>query len=144
MSRILESEADVAEVVRNMRTIAVVGIKDGVQDPDAPAYAIPRMLADAGHDVIGINPRVPQALGRPTLGSVEELTEAVDVLDVFRRSDALPELAGQLLALPPQRRPRTVWFQSGIRHDEVAAQLAAAGMAVVQDRCLGVYDRRYR
>jgi predicted CoA-binding protein len=75
---------------------------------------------------------------------VSALPAGVDVLDVFRRSDAIPELADQLLALPAERRPRTVWLQSGIRHDESAERLAAAGMKVVQDRCLGVYARRYR
>jgi len=67
----------------------------------------------------------------------------VDVLDVFRRSDAIPALADQLIAMPAALRPRIVWLQSGIRHDEAAGRLAAAGMRVVQDRCLGVYVKRY-
>ncbi len=144
MASILESEAELGALIRAMRTIAVVGIKDGQNDPDAPAYSIPLLLAESGRSVIGINPTIPSALGQPTLRSVAELPAAVDVIDVFRRSEALPELAEQLLALPASKRPRTVWFQSGIRHDEVAAKLVAAGMSVVQDRCLGVYARRYR
>jgi len=144
MSTVIEKEEDLAAIVRGMRTVAVVGIKDGNKDPDAPAYSIPKLLAESGRTVIGINPVIREALGNATLASVAELTEAVDVLDVFRRADALPELASQLLALPADKRPRVVWFQTGIRHDEVAAQLAAAGMDVVQDHCLGVYARRYR
>lgn len=144
MGRIIATEPELAAVVREMHTVGVVGIKDGQRDPDEPAYSIPHMLAESGRTVIGINPRYPEALGQPTLGSVADLTEPLDVLDVFRRIDALPELANQLLALPPEKRPRLVWFQSGIRDDEVAARLAAAGMDVVQDRCLGVYARRYR
>ncbi|MEO5987657.1 MAG: CoA-binding protein [Candidatus Eisenbacteria bacterium] len=144
MAGIIEQEAELGALVRSMRSIAVVGIKDGEQDPDAPAYSIPLMLATSGHRVIGINPFVPEALGHATLASVGEMTEAVDVLDVFRRVTALPELAEQLLAMPASNRPRAVWFQSGIRHDGVAAKLSAAGMDVVQDRCLGVYARRYR
>jgi predicted CoA-binding protein len=140
---IVEREADLAEIVRGMRTVAVVGIKDETR-PDEPAYSIPAMLAEMGKAVTGINPRVPAALGRPTLASVADLATAVDVLDVFRRSEAIPELAGQLLALPAERRPRVVWLQTDIRHDEAAAALAAGGMRVVQDRCLGVYARRYR
>ncbi len=144
MSPIIEHEEQLAELVRGIHTVAVVGIKDGVKDPDAPAYSIPKLLAETGHDVIGVNPRVPEALGRATLPSLAELPAGVDALDVFRRIDALPELAEQVLALPAGRRPRIVWLQSGIRHDAVAERLSAAGITVVQDRCLGVYSRRYR
>ncbi len=144
MGRIIASEPELADVVRGMHTVGVVGIKDGQRDPYEPAYSIPRMLAESGRKVIGINPRYPEALGQPNLASVAELTQAVDVLDVFRRIDALPELADQLLALTPEKRPKLVWLQSGIRDDAVAARLAAAGMDVVQDHCLGVYAQRYR
>lgn len=144
MGRIIDTEPELADVVRAMRTVGVVGIKDGKRDPYEPAYSIPKMLVEGGHTVIGINPRYPEALGQPTLASVAELDQAVDVLDVFRRIDALPELADELLALPPEKRPKLVWFQSGIRDDAVAARLVAAGMDVVQDHCLGVLARRYR
>ena len=140
--RLLEREEDLAQVVRAMHVIAVVGIKDG-RDPDAPAYSIPNMLATDGHRIVGVNPTIPAALGTPTLASVAELPEGVDVLDVFRRIDALPALAAELVALAPAQRPKVVWLQSGIRHDAVAAQLVAAGFDVVQDHCLGVYWRRY-
>jgi hypothetical protein len=68
--------------------------------------------------VIGVNPRVAEALGKPTLRSLAELPAGVDVVDVFRRSDAIPEIADELLALAPEKRPAVVWLQSGIRHDD--------------------------
>ena len=141
--RLLESEADLERVVRDMHTVAVVGAKDG-RRPEEPAYSIPRMLQRRGCTVTPINPTIPEAFGTKTLASVAELPSAVDVLDVFRRIDALPALADELLALPEARRPRLVWLQSGIQHDEVAARLVAGGMDVVQDSCLGVYVQRYR
>ncbi len=141
--RLLATEAELEAVIRSMHTVAVVGAK-GDRDPDAPAYSIPRMLQASGRTVTPINPTIPETLGVKTLASVAELPAAVDVLDVFRRPDALPALADALLALPAARRPRVVWFQTGIRHDEVAGRLVAAGMDVVQDRCLGVYANRYR
>jgi hypothetical protein len=138
---LVEDEAALTAIARDMRSVAVVGIKDG-RDPDAAAFNIPELLLDAGIRVIGVNPMVKEAFGQRTLGSVAELSEAPDVLDVFRRSEAIPELTEQLLALPADLRPAVVWLQSGIRHDESAARLAAAGYRVVQDRCLGVYRRR--
>jgi predicted CoA-binding protein len=67
-----------------------------------------------------------------------------DIVNVFRRPDAIGEVADEVLALPPERRPAVFWLQTGIRNDEAAARVAAAGIKVVQDRCLGVYSRRYR
>jgi len=139
-----DDEPHRAELARTMQRIAVVGIKDGVADPDAPAFTVPQMMQGMGLQIIGVNPRVPHALGHPTLASVAELPADVDVLDVFRRSDALPELVDQVLALPADRRPAAVWLQSGIRHETAASRLIAAGIPVVQDACLGVYARRYR
>jgi predicted CoA-binding protein len=138
---LVEDEAALTAIARTMKTVAVVGIKDG-RDPDAPAFNIPELLIDSGVRVIGVNPVVKEAFGQPTLGSLAELREAPDLVDVFRRSDAIPELTDQLLALPAELRPAVVWLQSGIRHDESAARLVAAGYRVVQDRCLGVYRRR--
>lgn len=139
-----DDEAHRAELARRMQRVAVVGIKDGVADPDAPAFTVPQVLAESGIELIGVNPRVPHALGQPTLPSVADLPPGIDVLDVFRRIEAIPGLADELLALPPERRPAHVWLQSGIRHDAAAARLTDAGIHVVQDACLGVYVRRYR
>jgi predicted CoA-binding protein len=141
--RIAQSEPELEAIVRAMRVIAVVGIKDASR-PGEPAFTNPAMLDRMGYTLIGVNPVIREALGRATLASVAELPEGVDVLDVFRRIDAIPALTDEVLALPEPRRPRVVWLQSGIRHDPSAERLAAAGMIVVQDRCLGVEASRYR
>jgi predicted CoA-binding protein len=125
-SNILEAEEQIAELVRGMRSVAVVGMK-GENKADQAAHAIPRMMFERGYEIIPINPKVTVTLGQTALPSVTALDRRVDVVDVFRRSDAIPE----------------VWLQSGIRHDGAAQRLAAAGMRVVQDRCLGVYVSRY-
>ncbi len=138
---LVEDEAALTAIARDMKTVAVVGIKDG-RDPDAPAFNIPELLVHSGVRVIGVNPMVKESLGQPTLASLAELREAPDIVNVFRRPDAIPEVADQLLALPASLRPRVVWLQSGIRHDASAARLVAAGYRVVQDRCLGIYSRR--
>jgi predicted CoA-binding protein len=140
---IVENEAELVAIARDMRTIAVVGIKDD-RDPDAPGFTVPEMMKTMGIRIIGINPTIASALGEPTLRSVADLPAGVDVLDVFRRSDAIPALTDEILALPPDRRPAVIWLQSGIRDDASAARLVKAGFRVVQDHCLGVYSRRAR
>ena len=137
-------EAELIAIARDVHTVAVLGIKDGRRDPDAAAYTVPAMFAARGIRVIGVNPKYAEALGQPTLASLADLPGGVDVLDVFRRADAIPQHTDEILALPPERRPAVVWLQSGIRHDASAARLVAAGFRVVQDHCLGVYVRRAR
>jgi predicted CoA-binding protein len=140
---IVENEAELVAIARDMSTVAVVGIKDD-RDPDAPGFTVPEMMKTMGIRIIGINPTIASALGEPTLRSVADLPAGVDVLDVFRRSDAIPALTDEILALPPDRRPAVIWLQSGIRDDASAARLVKAGFRVVQDHCLGVYSRRAR
>ena len=142
-AEIVEDEAELVAIARDMRTVAVVGIKDG-RDPDAPGFTVPEMMKGMGLRIIGVNPTIPSALGEPTLRSVAELPPGVDVLNVFRRISAIPELTDQILAMPADRRPPVVWLQSGVRDDAAAARLVAAGIRVVQDHCLGVYSRRAR
>jgi len=139
----VEDEAELIAIARGLRTVAVLGIRNG-RDPEAAGYTVPAMFRASGIRVIGINPNLREALGQPTLASIAELPAGVDVLDVFRRVDAIPGHTDEILALPPDRRPPVVWLQSGIRDEASAARLVAAGFRVVQDHCLGVYVRRAR
>ncbi len=140
---ILTAEADLAPVMRSMQRIAVLGIKDE-RDPDQPAYSVPATLEDLGKQIIGVNPVYPETFGRKNLASLTELPEGLDAVVVFRRIDAIPGIASELIALPSAQRPRIVWLQTGIRHDAAAERLAQAGFTVVQDHCVGVYAHRYR
>ena len=140
---LVEDDAGIAGIVRSMRTVAVIGIKDE-SDPDAAAYRIPKALQGRGIRVIPVNPKLREALGQPAFASIAEVPGRVDVVDVFRRPDAIGEVADAILALPEDRRPGIVWLQAGIRNDAAAARLAAAGIGVVQDRCLMVETARFR
>jgi predicted CoA-binding protein len=141
--RRLEEEDDLATVVRQMATVAVVGMK-GADRPDESAFAIPVMLQYRGVRVIPINPKLTEELGERAYPTLAAMPDHVDVVDVFRRIDAIPSVVDDVLALPPERRPRVVWLQSGIRHPEATERLLAAGIDVVEDACLGVYASRYR
>ena len=134
-------DAEIANVLRRARTIAVVGIKDE-SEPDAPAYGVPRKLQSLGYEVIPVNPNIGSSLGVAAVPNVASLTEVPDIINVFRRVEALPALADELLALPTDRRPAAVWFQTGIAHAATAARLRDAGMLVVEDACIGVAASR--
>jgi predicted CoA-binding protein len=140
---VIESETELAEIVRNAKVVAVIGMRDA-SVPDLPAHEIPKLIQSLGVRVIPVNPKLTEALGEKAYPNLAALPERPDIIDVFRRSEAIGEIADEVLALPPERRAPVFWMQTGIKNDEAAARLAAAGIKVVQDRCLGVYSRRYR
>jgi len=137
------SESQMLEAVRQCRTVGVVGATDG-KKPGRASHEIPAQLQRRGIKLYPINPTLQEALGEPCLASVAALPLAVDILDVFRRPEAIPELADELLALPAEKRPKLVWLQSGITHPEAEARLEAAGFQVVSDACLAVVAARVR
>ena len=140
---IVESEEDLKSIVQSAQKVAVVGIKDDT-DPKAPAYTIPKVLQERGLRIFPVNPKFQTVLGERVYPDLASLPERIDVVDVFRRPDAIPALADEILALPAEKRPSVVWMQTGIKNDAAAQKLAEAGIRVVQDRCLGVYSARYR
>lgn len=138
---LVEDEARVEALIRSSRRVAVLGIKTEAQSSQ-PAFYVPAFLKQAGVEVIPVPvyyPEVREILGVPVFRKLAEVPGPVDIVDVFRRPADIPAHVEELKAL----RPRAVWFQSGIRHGEAARALAAAGILVVQDRCLMVDWRRY-
>ena len=127
----------IRELLRTQtRTIAVLGIKTEHQRGQ-PAFYVPAYLAAAGFEVIPVPvyyPEVTHILGRPVYRRLVDVPREIDLVNVFRRPQDVPGHVGDLLA----KRPRAVWMQTGIRHDETARTLAEAGIRVVQDRCLMV------
>jgi hypothetical protein len=128
-------------LVQSLKRVAVLGIRPESR-ADRPAHYVPAYLASAGLTVLPVavhDPGAPTILGQPVYTSVSQAPGPIDVVDVFRRSQDIPPHLEDLL----RARPKAVWFQSGIRNDEVAEALARAGIQVVQDRCLMVDHRRW-
>ncbi len=119
-------------ILQASRTIAVLGAHD---DPDKPAHYVPAYLKDQGYEVFPVNSqKVGQhILGQRVLSSLSELSTPIDLVDIFRRSEALPSHVDDILAMSPL--PKVVWFQLGIQNDEVTQKLIEAGITVVQNRC---------
>ena len=136
-------ESDILTLVQQAKTIGVVGMQDETRS-DRPAFAIPQQLLRRGYEVFPVNPKIRSSLGRKAYTRVSELPIRVDILDVFRRAEHIPQLTSEVLALDKDKRPRAVWLQSGITHPESEARLSAEGIAVVSDRCLGVYAARVK
>jgi predicted CoA-binding protein len=135
------NDQEALEAARSCRIVAVVGMTDGSK-PGRPSFEIPRMLQERGIRVLPVNPLISEALGEKAVAGVADLKEVPDIVDVFRRPEAIPALADELLAVPKERRARTVWLQTGITHPESEARLEAGGYQVVSDKCLGVLVAR--
>ena len=137
---LVDDDAGVRAILEQSRRIAVLGIKTEAQ-AGQPAVEVPRYLAAQGYDVVPVPvyyPEVQEILGRPVYRRVQDVPGGVDLVDVFRRPQDIPPHVDDLIAA----RPKAVWFQSGIRNDAAARQLAQAGIQVVQNRCTLVEHRR--
>ena len=125
--------AEIREILRSARRIAVVGLSP---KPERPSHGVASYLQRAGYTIIPVRPTGTIILGEPVRPDLRAAaaTGPIDIVNVFRRSEFVPALLDDLLAV----RPRLVWMQMGIRHQPTAARLEAEGIAVVMDRCLAV------
>jgi predicted CoA-binding protein len=139
---LVEDEARIAEIVRAAKRIAVLGIKTEQQAGQA-AFYVPQYLQAHGAQIVPVPvyyPEVTEILGEKVYRKLADVPGPVDLVDVFRRPSDIPAHVEDIKKL----RPRVVWFQAGIRNDEAARDLAAAGILVVQDYCLKVAWAHHR
>ena len=139
---LIEDERQIQELLAKTQTIAVLGIKTEAQS-NQPAFYVPHYMAAAGFDVIPVPvyyPQVTEILGKRVYRTLAEIPVDVDLVNIFRRSADVAIHLDDLLA----KKPKAVWMQSGIRNEEVAQQLAKAGIKVVQNKCLMVEHRYLR
>ena len=136
---LVQDDAGLLRIFREVRSIAVLGAKG---EAGQPAFYVPSYLKARGYRVLPVNPtRAGERIfGETVVATLADLPERVDAVEVFRRPELLPGHAMEILRLP--WRPSVVWFQLGIRHDAAAAELARAGIRVVQDRCMMPEHRR--
>jgi predicted CoA-binding protein len=136
---ILTFQADIAELLANTHTIAVLGIKPETH-ASQPAFYVPHYMQAAGFEIIPVPvyyPEVSDILGKKVYRRLVDIPEEIDMVNVFRRSQDIPQHTEDILA----KGPKSVWFQLGIVNDEVAEILAEAGIQVVQNKCLMVEHR---
>jgi predicted CoA-binding protein len=131
------SDATLTLLLRSVERIAVVGIKAGEADD---AFRVPRYMQARGYRILPVSPKLERVLGERCVPTLADLEENPQLVNLFRAPVHVPAHTDEILALPEP--PRGVWMQLGVRHDERAARLEAAGITVVQDRCLMVEHRR--
>ncbi len=119
----------ITELLRSAKTIAVVGLSS---DPMRPSYGVSAYLQSQGYRIIPVNPQIKEALGEEAYPSLLEIPEQVDIVDIFRRSEYVPEIVEQAI----QRKVPAVWMQETVVHEQAAAKARQAGIFVVMDRCI--------
>jgi predicted CoA-binding protein len=128
-ARSSEEPMDPAGLVARSRVIAVVGASP---DPDRPSHDVMRALIERGFEVIPVRPGCDAILGRPCVARLSEIEGRIDIVDVFRRSEAAADVAREAAAVGA----RALWLQEGVVSPEARAIALRAGMDYVEDRCI--------
>jgi predicted CoA-binding protein len=135
---LLETPAQIKNLLEDTRRIAVLGIK---ARQEQPAYFVPEYAQKAGYEIVPVpvyHKDLTEMLGEKVYRAVADVPGEVDMVNVFRRPSDIPPHVDDIIA----KGPKSVWFQLGIRNDEAAEKLARAGIDVVQDHCLMVELRK--
>jgi hypothetical protein len=125
----MNDPAEMKQILATAKTIAVVGLSD---KPDRDSHRVAAYLQQHGYRIIPVNPQVQEVLGEKSYASVADVPEKVDVVDVFRKPDAVPEIVNQAIAAGA----KAVWMQDGVVHHEAADRARAAGLKVVMNACM--------
>jgi predicted CoA-binding protein len=123
------------EILATYKTIAVVGLSD---KPNRPSYGVSAYMMHAGYDIIPINPTATSVFGKKAYPSLlalpDELKKKIEIVNIFRKPDDVPPVVDEAIAIGA----KAVWLQLGITNDDAADKAKAAGLAVVQNRCIKV------
>jgi predicted CoA-binding protein len=117
------------EKILNYKNIAVVGISD---NPERPSHYVASFLAEHGYNIIPVNPNLKEWEGKKCYPDLLSIPEKVDVVDIFRRPEAVPPIVDEAVRI----KARAVWMQEGIVNEEAAAKAWDAGIEVVMDKCM--------
>jgi uncharacterized protein len=124
------NESDrISSLLQSARTIAVVGLTD---TPTRPSYGVSHYMRSQGYRIIPVNPNITQWEGEKAYPSLLDLPEKIDIVNVFRRPEAVPDVVEQAI----QIEAPVIWMQEGVVHHEAAEKARQAGIFVVMDKCI--------
>ena len=126
---------EIGELLKRTKTIAVVGLSDS---PLRPSYGVSAYMQSHGYKIIPVNPSIKGALGEKAVASLGEIEEIIDMVDVFRRPEYVPELVDEAIRL----KVPAIWLQEDVIHEEAAEKARKAGIFVVMDKCILKEHRR--
>ncbi len=133
----MKSEQEsIAEVLKTAKTIAVVGL---ASSPLRPSHGVAAYMQQHGYKIIPVNPMIEESLGEKSYGSLLDVPEKVDIVNVFRRPEFVPEVVEQAI----QIKAPVLWLQETVVHEEAAEKAREAGMVVVMDRCILKEHRKH-
>ncbi len=135
---LISTSDGIRRIIDDTRRIAVLGIK---MEAEKPAFYVPEYAQNSGYEIVPVPifyPDATEILGAPVYRSISDIPGEIDMVNVFRRPADIPPHIDDIIA----KKPKSVWFQLGIRNDAAAEKLARAGIDVVQDRCLLVELQR--
>ncbi len=125
-----KTEADrISELLKSAKTIAVVGLTNS---PMRPSYGVTQYMQSQGYRIIPVNPNITEWMGGKAYPSLLDVPEKIDIVNVFRRSDAVPEVVEQAI----QIKAPAIWMQEGVVHHQAAEKARQAGIFVVMDKCI--------
>ena len=127
--------SNIASVLRSARTIAVVGLSSKRY---RPSHGVAEYMQSTGYRIIPVNPFETEVLGEQAYPELDRVPGTVDIVDIFRRSEFVPEIVEAAIRIGA----RAIWMQEGVVHEEAAAKARAAGLEVVMDRCILKEHRR--
>jgi hypothetical protein len=119
----------IVEILGQARTIAVVGLS---ARRFRPSHGVAEYLQRAGYRIIPVNPKIAEVLGERSYASLDEVPEPVDIVDIFRRPEHVPEIVEAAI----RKGAKAIWMQEGVVHEEAARRAESAGLAVIMDRCI--------
>jgi hypothetical protein len=119
----------IREILEKFKTLAVVGLSS---KPSRPSYGVAAYMKAHGYRIIPVNPNEQSVFGEKAFATLDDVPEAVEVVVIFRRSEFVPEVVQAAI----RKHAKVVWMQEGVIHEEAAAGARAAGLFVIQDRCI--------
>src|SRR6266496_1805696 len=125
----------IPELLRNARTIAVVGLSSKLT---RPSYGVSRYMQSRGYRIFPVNPLETEVLGEKSYARLEDVPERIDIVDIFRRSEEVPPVVESAIRVGA----KVVWLQLGIENDAAAEKARAAGLTVIEDACILIEHRK--